>query len=68
MVILGIILNSVRYDGILRRYGRKMPFLVPNNEHMGVDDPKIEDAKRTDFKDMLDNVEYIHPELLEHGE
>jgi hypothetical protein len=44
-----------------------MPFLVPNNEYMGVDDPKIEDAKQTALKDMLANVEYIHPELIDNG-
>jgi hypothetical protein len=42
--------------------------LVPNSEYVHVEDPKIEDAKQTAFKDMLDNIEYIHPELLEHGE
>ena len=68
MVNIGIILNSVRYDGIIRRYGRRMPFLVPNSEYVHVEDPKTEDAKQTAFKDMLDNIEYIHPELLEHGE
>ena len=67
MVNIGIILNSVRYDGILRRYGRRMPFLVPNSEYVNVDDPKIEDAKQTALKDMLANVEYIHPELIDNG-
>ena len=67
MVNTGIILNSVTYDRIIRSYGRRMPFLVPNNEYMGVDDPKIEDAKQTALKDMLANVEYIHPELIDNG-
>ena len=64
MTKLGNIINLVTYDPILRRYGRKMPFLVVNNEFCNIDDPKCKDAEKTALHDMAENGEYIHPDLV----
>ena len=67
MTKLGNIISLVTYDPILRKYGRKMPFLVLNNEFSNTDDPKCKDAKDTALKDMVEDVAYIHPDLLNHA-
>ena len=65
MVFYGDIIHSRAYDAIFTRNSCKSPILVFNNEYSNVDDPMLHAAKRVAISDMIENTEYIHPELTE---
>ena len=65
MVFYDDIIISRQYNGIFARNVRKTPILVLNNEYSNVDDPMLVVAKEVAIKDMRENTEYIHPELIE---
>ena len=65
MVFYGDIIHSRTYDAIFKRNSCKSPILVFNNEYSNVDDPMISAAKEVAIRDMRDNTEYIHPELID---
>ena len=65
MTKIGNIISLVTYDPILRKYGRRMPFLVLNNEFSNTDDPMLNIAKEVALRDMLDDTTYIPSELID---
>ena len=65
MTKLEDIIHSVVYDMIARNSGVNMPFIVANNEYSKIPDPSIVDAKEVALRDMLDDKEFLHPELTD---
>ena len=65
MVFYGDITDLRAYDSIFAKNRRKRPILVLNNEYMNTDDPMLSKAKEIAISDMIDNTEYIPPELIE---
>ena len=65
MAKLEDIIHSVVYDMIARNSGVNMPFIVANNEYSKIPDPSIVDAKEVALRDMLDDKEFLHPELTD---
>ena len=65
MTKLEDIIHSVVYDMIARNSGVNMPFIVANNEYSKIPDPSIVDAKEVALRDMVENKEFLHPELID---
>ena len=65
MVKLDDIIHSVVYDIAIRNLGSNMPFIVANNEYSNIPDPSIVNAKEVALRDMKNDNEYLHPELVE---
>jgi len=65
MVKLDDIIHSAVYDMISRSSGVNMPFIVANNEYSNIPDPSIINAKEVALRDMKNDNEYLHPELIE---
>ncbi len=65
MTKLEDIIHSVVYDMIARNSGVNMPFIVANNEYSKIPDPSIVDAKEVALRDMEENKEFLHPELID---
>lgn len=65
MTKLEDIIHSVVYDMIARNSGVNMPFIVANNEYSKIPDPSIVDAKEVALRDMAENKEFLHPELID---
>ena len=65
MTKLEDIIHSVVYDIIARNSGVNMPFIVANNEYSKIPDPSIVDAKEVALRDMVENKEFLHPELID---
>jgi len=65
MTKLEDIIHSVVYDMIARNSGVNMPFIVANNEYSKMPDPSIVDAKEVALRDMAENKEFLHPELID---
>jgi|TARA_R110002020_G_C15894333_1_gene740395 hypothetical protein len=65
MVFYGDIISSRGYSSIYAKSGRKTPILVVNNEYSNVNDPMLDTAKEAAINDMLQDITYIHPEIVE---
>ena len=65
MVFYGDIKIDRGHWSLFTKSVRKTPIIVLNNEYSNVNDPMLDTAKEAAINDMLQDITYIHPEIVE---